>query len=260
MAENGEVGDDHGRRRLNHPDVGGDGRRRGRISDSPDRSRCRRRQQVRRARGRSRVSSLPRHDGRSSRGSAWEACPVATRAAWAPRWRAPWAEANQPAWCAAAPAVEAGFVVRAFVGARPAGPCLRLLKERDGKFMTHSEKKPKQGYPQILTRSGARPIVPVGRPLGPRSPQALLRIAPLLASAPLPPRAPEAPKGRPSQASAQRPGDQPPVQPAWALVLGDRWIGLTPRSHPNYLGRGVKYPLGLPSLLGLGPWCPGPRH
>jgi hypothetical protein len=26
LAENGEVGDDHGRRRLNHPDVGGDGR------------------------------------------------------------------------------------------------------------------------------------------------------------------------------------------------------------------------------------------
>jgi hypothetical protein len=26
------------------------------------------------------------------------------------------------------------------VGARPAKPCLRLLKERDGKFKTHSEK------------------------------------------------------------------------------------------------------------------------
>jgi hypothetical protein len=57
-----------------------------------------------------------------------------------PRWRAPWAKANQPAWRAAAPAPEAGFVLRAFVGARPAGPCLRLLKERDGKFMTHSGK------------------------------------------------------------------------------------------------------------------------
>jgi hypothetical protein len=30
-------------------------------------------------------------------GSAGEACPMATRAAWAPRWRAPCAEANQPA-------------------------------------------------------------------------------------------------------------------------------------------------------------------
>jgi hypothetical protein len=73
-------------------------------------------------------------------GSAWEACPMATRAAWALRWRAPCAETNQPAWHAATPAAKAGFVLRAFVGARPAKPCLRLLKERDNKFKTHSEK------------------------------------------------------------------------------------------------------------------------
>jgi hypothetical protein len=72
--------------------------------------------------------------------SAGEACPMAIRAAWAPRWRALCAEANQPAWRAAAPAAEAGFVLRTFLGARPAKPCLRLLKERDGKFKTHSEK------------------------------------------------------------------------------------------------------------------------
>jgi hypothetical protein len=71
-------------------------------------------------------------------GSAWEVCPKATRAAWAPRWREPYAEANIPAWRAAAPAAEAGFVLRAFVGARPAKPCFRLLKERDGKFKTHN--------------------------------------------------------------------------------------------------------------------------
>jgi hypothetical protein len=65
---------------------------------------------------------------------------MATRAAWAPRWRVPCAEANQPAWRTAAPAAEAGFVLRAFVGARPAKPCLRLLKERDGKFKTHNER------------------------------------------------------------------------------------------------------------------------
>jgi hypothetical protein len=65
---------------------------------------------------------------------------MATRAAWAPRWRAPCVEANQPAWRAVAPATEAGFVLRAFLGARPAKPCLCLLKERDGKFKTHSEK------------------------------------------------------------------------------------------------------------------------
>jgi hypothetical protein len=73
-------------------------------------------------------------------GSAGEACPMTTRNAWAPRWRAPCAEANQPAWRTAAPVAEAGFVLRAFVGARLAKPCLRLLKERDGKFKTHSEK------------------------------------------------------------------------------------------------------------------------
>ena len=37
------------------------------------------------------------------------------------------------------------------------------------------------------------------------------------------------------------------------LLLGDRRVGLTPRSHLNYLGRGVKYPLSLPLLFGSGP-------
>jgi hypothetical protein len=73
-------------------------------------------------------------------GSTWEACPRATRAAWAPRRRAPCAEASQPAWRAVAPAAEVGFVLRAFMGARPAEPCLRLLKGGEGKFKTHSEK------------------------------------------------------------------------------------------------------------------------
>jgi hypothetical protein len=117
-------------------------------------------------------------------GSAWEACPRATCAAWAPRSRAS---------CA-----EAGTVLRAFRGARPTEPCLRLLKGRDKAGSGHTEKEPKQRYPQILTRSGPRPIVPAGRPLGPRSPQALPRVAPLSASVPFPPRAPEAPKGRPA--------------------------------------------------------------
>jgi hypothetical protein len=228
MAENGEVGEDHERRRLNHPNVGGDGRRRRRISDSPGRRRCRRRQQVKRARGRGRVSSLPQHDGRSSRGSAWEACPMATHAAWAPRWRAPWAEANQPAWRAAAPAAEAGFILRAFVGARPAGPYLRLLK-RETASSRHTVEKPKQRYPQILTRSGARPIVPAGKPLGPRPPQALSRVAPLPASAPLPSQTPKAPRERPAQASSRRPRDQPPVQPARAPALGGRVDWPNPR-------------------------------
>jgi hypothetical protein len=44
------------------------------------------------------------------------------------------------------------------------------------------------------------------------------------------------------------------------LLLGGRRIGLTPRSHNNCFDQGVKHPLGLPPLLGLGPWCPSPRH
>jgi hypothetical protein len=72
-------------------------------------------------------------------GSTLEACPMIACVAWAPRWRAPCAEANQPAWRAATPAVEAGPILRAFEGARPAEPCLRLLKRRRGKFKTHSE-------------------------------------------------------------------------------------------------------------------------
>jgi hypothetical protein len=62
---------------------------------------------------------------------------MTTRASWAPRRRAPCAEANQPAWRAAAPAEEAGPILRAFVGARPAEPCLRLLKGRKGKIKIH---------------------------------------------------------------------------------------------------------------------------
>jgi hypothetical protein len=144
---------------------------------------------------------------------------MATHAAWAPRWRAPCAEANQPTWRAAAPAAEAGFVLRAFVGARPAKPCLRLLKGRDGKFKTHS-KKSETGYPRILTRSGPRPIVPMGRPLGPLSPQALPRVAPPPASTAFPPRTPEAPRERPARASSRRPRDLPLVQPARTPALG----------------------------------------
>jgi hypothetical protein len=112
------------------------------------------------------------------------------------------------------------FHLEGLPGARPAKPCLRLLKERARS--RHTEKKPKQRYPQILTRSGLGPVVPAGRPLGPWSPQALPRIAPPSTPAPPPPRAPEAPKGRPAQASSRRPEDQPPMRPARALALGEQ--------------------------------------
>jgi hypothetical protein len=155
-------------------------------------------------------------------GLAWEAYPMASRAAWAPHSRAPCVEASQPAWRATAPAAEAGFVLRAFLGARLAKPCLRLLKERARS--RHKEKKPKQRHPRILTHSGPGPIVPAGRPLGPRSPQALPRVAPLLTPASPPPRAPEAPKGWPAQASSRWPEDQLPVQPARAPTLGGQAV------------------------------------
>jgi hypothetical protein len=102
--------------------------------------------------------------------------------------------------------------------------------------------------------------VHAGRPLGPRSLPALPRVAPLPASAPLPPRAPEAPRGQP----ARRLHDGRETSLLYGLrghlLLRGMRFGLTPRSHRNYLGQGVKYPLGLPPLLGPGPWCPGPKH
>jgi hypothetical protein len=76
-------------------------------------------------------------------GSAWEACPMATRAAWAPRSRASCAEASQLAWRYAALAAEAGTVLRAFRGARPAEPCLRLLKGKGKAGSGHTKKEPK---------------------------------------------------------------------------------------------------------------------
>jgi hypothetical protein len=129
-------------------------------------------------------------------------------------------KASRPAWHDAALATEAGTVLRAFRGARPAKPCLRLLGGKGKAGSGHTKKEPGQRYPQILTRSGPRPIVPAGRPLGPRSPQALPRFAPLPASTPSPPRAPGAPKGRSAKARSRRHEDQPPVWPAQATTLG----------------------------------------
>jgi hypothetical protein len=73
------------------------------------------------------------------------------RASCPPCRRAPCAEANQPAWRAAAPAEEIGPVLRAFVGARPAEPCLHLLKGRKGKIKIHRKmaetRVPSDTYP-----------------------------------------------------------------------------------------------------------------
>jgi hypothetical protein len=69
----------------------------GQNSDGLDRSWCRRRQHVRWARGRGHVNSSPSTMAAPMEGSAWEACAMATHAAWAPRSRASCAEASQPA-------------------------------------------------------------------------------------------------------------------------------------------------------------------
>jgi hypothetical protein len=100
---------------------------------------------------------------------------MAARASWAPRRRAPCAEANQPAWRAIALDEEVGPILRAFMGGRPAEPCLRLLKGRKGKIKIHRKmtesKAPSDTYPLR-----GKTNVSAGRSLGPRSPQALPRV------------------------------------------------------------------------------------
>jgi hypothetical protein len=72
---------------------------------------------------------------------------MATRAAWAPRLGASCAEASQSAWRGAALAAEAGTVLRAFLGARPAETCLRLLGGKGKAGLGHTKKEPGQRYP-----------------------------------------------------------------------------------------------------------------
>jgi hypothetical protein len=166
----------------------------------------------------------------------------------------------------AALAVEADAVLRTFRGARPIESCLRLLGGKGKAESGHTKKEPGQRYPQILTHSEPRPIVPAGRPLEPRSPRAPLRSAPLPASAPSLPRAPGAPKGRSAQAQTRRPEDQPPMLPAQATALQGQ------AGRPNSLGppqpprpRGQVPPRPAPVLrtgtLMSRPWIPtAPAH
>jgi hypothetical protein len=63
-------------------------------------------------------------------GSTWEACPMIARASWAPRRRAPCAEANQPAWRAAAPAEEASPVLRGLRGGQTSRALPPLAKRK----------------------------------------------------------------------------------------------------------------------------------
>ena len=80
------------------------------------------------------------------------------RAAWAPRLRASCAEASQPAWRGAALAAEAGTVLRAFLGARSAEPCLRLLGGKGKAGSGHTKKELGQFEFICHGRNGKRSI------------------------------------------------------------------------------------------------------
>jgi hypothetical protein len=140
MVENGEVGDDQGGGASAIPTSMATGGSTGESATAPEGIDAGADNKTGRLGATAASTASPGMMAAPTRGSTWEACPRATRAAWAPRRRAPCAEASQPAWHAAAPAAEAGLILRAFVGARPAEPCLRLLKEREGKFKTHNKK------------------------------------------------------------------------------------------------------------------------
>jgi hypothetical protein len=115
-------------------------------------------------------------------------------------------------WRAAAPAAEADFILRTFMGAIPAKPCFRLLKERDGKFKTHNERiktevssdtYPLRGKANRACGEAPRAPIPTGAAKG---------CPPPPATAPFPPRTPEAPRERSAQASSRWPRDLPPAQ------------------------------------------------
>jgi hypothetical protein len=186
---------------------------------------------------------------------------MAARAARAPRWRAPCAEANQPAWRAVAPAVEAGPVLRAFVGARPAKPCLRLLKERERASSRHTSEKTKtevssDTYPlrgKANRACGEAPRAPVSTGAAEGCPAAGFGAV-------------SASDARGAEGAAcpgvvmTAEGPASCTAGVGTCSWGGMRFGLTPRSHPHHLDQGVKYPLGLPPLLGPEPWCPGRRH
>jgi hypothetical protein len=159
----------------------------------------------------------------------------------------------------AALAAKADAVLRTFRGARSVEPWLRLLRRKGKSGSGHTKEEPGRRYPKILTHSGPRSIVPVGRSLEPPRryhrglPRCQLRYHPRL--------------GRP-----RRPRDGLPRSGHGDLRIalphsrheqrfsGNRQLGLTPRGHLNFPSRGVKYPLGLPSLFGPGPRRPGPGY
>jgi hypothetical protein len=170
-------------------------------------------------------------------------------------------EANQLTRCAVAPDEEVGPVLRAFVGARPAEPCLRLLKGRKGKIKIHRKmtdlRAPSDTYPlQGKTNRACREIswTPVSVDTAEGWPVAGFNAA----------SASDARGagggGGVAHAMSQQPREQLPARLAQALALGGPAVRPNPQSRPNYLGQGVEYPLSPPPLLGPGPRRPGPKH
>jgi hypothetical protein len=213
MVENGEIGDDQGRRRLSRLNIGDDERSTGESATAPVGIDAGAGNKTGRLGAAAASTASPGMTAAPAGGSTWEACPMTSCAAWAPRQRAPCAEANQPAWHAATPAAEVGLILRAFEGARPAEPCLHLLKKRRGKFKTHSEITeigvPSDTYPLLGKTNracGETPRAPVFAGASKGCPAAGFDAASTLDA--------EAPRGRPAQATSRQPGDQLPVRPA----------------------------------------------
>jgi hypothetical protein len=157
---------------------------------------------------------------------------MTARASWAPRRRAPCAEANQPAWHATAPDEEAGPVLRAFVGARPAEPRLRLLKGRKGKIKIHRKmtetRVPSDTYPlrgKANRACGETSRTSVSADAAEGCPAAGFSAASASDA--------RGAEGRPARGTSRQSRDQPLVQLARALALGGHAVRPDPSESPQ---------------------------
>jgi len=238
MAETGKVGDDLEQRHLSHPSISSDGWLHGQNNDGLGRSWCRRRQHDRWARGHGHASSLPRHDGR-------------------PDGRVNLGGLPQGNSCRLDPPLEGILcggqptgVARCGTGCRSRHRLKGLPGGQTGRTLPPFAERKRQS--RIRTRGeGAKTEVSSDTyPLQTKANRACGE-AP---RASVPAGAAEV---RQRGGLPRRHHNGPRINLLYSqhgrLLLGDRQVGLTPRSHLNYLGHGVKYPLGLSPLLGPGP-------
>jgi hypothetical protein len=184
---------------------------------------------------------------------------MAARASWDPRRRAPCTEANQPSWRAVAPDEEAGPILRAFVGARSAEPCLRLLKGRKGKIKIHRKMtesrvpsdtyllrgKTNRAYGKISWTS-----VSVDAAEG--WPAAGFNAASASDT--------RGAGGRPAQAMSQQPKEQLPARLARALALWGPAVRPGPTESPQLSRARGRVPPRPASTPRTGTRRPGPKH